>query len=104
MAVPGGLLAVESALTNSSWILALSQGVGLRNYYMPDLTMQGGWVAVRSALNLGAPRAARAQGGGWVVLCRSVLQVPVGTYGIVSRSSARDLGHSGVTKRFLDVL
>ena len=35
---------------------------------MPDLTMQGGWVAVRSALNLRAPRAARAQGGGWVVV------------------------------------
>ena len=54
-------------------IVDFSQGVGLRTLYMPDLTMQGGWVAVRSALNLGAPRAARAQGGGWVVLCRSVL-------------------------------
>jgi hypothetical protein len=45
---------------------------GSQKYLYADLPMQGWWVAVRSALNLGAPRAASSRGGGWVVLCRSV--------------------------------
>eukprot|EP01047_Picozoa_sp_COSAG01_P009259 COSAG01_NODE_378_length_17882_cov_62.690344_6_plen_179_part_00 len=45
---------------------------GVQRYLYADLRMQGWWVAVRSALNLGAPRAACSRGGGWVVLCRSV--------------------------------
>jgi hypothetical protein len=44
--------------------------------YADAAKQQGWWVAVRSALNLGAPRDASSRGGGspggWVVLCRSV--------------------------------
>ena len=73
MAGRGRRPAAPGVCGHCCWIVDFSLGVGFRTLYMPDLTMQGGWVAVRSALNLGAPRAARAQGGGWVVLCRSVL-------------------------------
>ena len=63
-----------------------------------------GWVG-GSQIGPESGRASRCtRAGGWVGGTLSFCTVPLYRYGIVSRSGARDLGHSGVTKRFLDIL
>ena len=63
------------------------------------------WWVGGSQIGAESGRASRCtRAGGWVGGTLSFCTVPLYRYGIVSRSGARDLGHSGVTKRFLDIL